>query len=145
MAAATSRPAALGSVPGGRPVVFDTNALFLPFTEGTDLAAELERLLGAVEWVLPASVLRELESIARQEGASGRHAKAALKLARLSRSEPTTLPGDDGLLEVARRLKAAVVTNDRKLQAEAAASGLQVIVARGTGKLALRRGGSKGV
>jgi rRNA-processing protein FCF1 len=132
----------LGSVPGGRPVVFDTNALFLPFTDGTDLDSELERLFGAVEWVLPSSVLGELKNISNGPSASARHAKAALQLARRVRTEETKLPGDDGLLEVARRLKAAVVTGDRKVQEEANKSGLAVVVPREKGRLALRRSGS---
>ena len=132
----------LGSVPGGRPVVFDTNSLFLPFTDGTDLDSELERLFGAVEWILPSSVLNELKTISTGPSASARHAKAALQLAARVRTEPTKLPGDDGLLEVARRLKGAIVTGDRKVQEEAARSGLEVVVPRQKGRLALRRSGS---
>jgi rRNA-processing protein FCF1 len=132
----------LGSVPGGRPVVFDTNALFLPFTDGTDLDGELERLLGAVEWIVPSSVLGELQTIARGTGTSARHATAALRLAGRARTEATKLAGDDGLLDVARRCKAAIVTGDRTLQNEAQRSGLPVIVPREKGRLALRRAGS---
>ena len=132
----------LGSVPGGKPVVFDTNALFLPFTDGTDLDSELERLFGAVEWILPSSVVNELKTISQGPSASARHAKAALQLAARVRQEPTKLPGDDGLLDVARRAKAAVVTGDRKVQEEAARSGLMVVVPRSKGKLALRKSGS---
>jgi rRNA-processing protein FCF1 len=124
-------------------VVFDTNALLLPFTQGTDLDGGLENLFGTVEWIIPSSILGELKMLANGgEGTLARNAKAALRLAQRARIESTALPGDDGLLEVARRLKAAVVTNDRALQAEAATSGLIVVVAREQGRLALRRSAS---
>ena len=124
-------------------VVFDTNALLLPFMQGTDLDGGLENLFGTVEWIIPSSILGELKMLANGgEGTLARNAKAALRLAQRARIESTALPGDDGLLEVARRLKAAVVTNDRALQAEAATSGLIVVVAREQGRLALRRSAS---
>ncbi len=129
--------------PGTRAVVLDTNALFLPFTEGTDLEGQLFGLLGATQWFIPSSVLIELGSLVHKgEGTLARNAKMALKYAQRCAVQETKLPGDDGLLEVARRLKAVVVTNDRKLQAEAAQSGLTVIVAREHGRLAMRGGGS---
>lgn len=127
---------------GRKPVVFDTNALLLPFTQGTDLESELERLLGAVEWVIPSSILGELKMLANGEGTLARNAKSALKLAQRCRVESTALPGDDGLLEVARKLKGTIVTNDRAVQQEAATSKLQVVVAREQGRLALRRSAS---
>src|SRR5262249_27507113 len=109
-------------------VVFDTNALLLPFTEGTDLHAGLEDLFGIAEWIGPSSILGELKMLANGgEGSLARNAKSALKLAQRARIEPTALPGDDGLLDVARRLKAAVVTNDRRIQQEASQSGLIVV------------------
>lgn len=125
-------------------VLFDTNAILLPFSAGTDLEGELERLFGATEWIVPAPVAAELRGLAANHGAVGRQAKGAIKLLARCRVEETTLPGDDGLLDVARRLGAAVLTNDKKLQAEAARSGLTVIVAREEGRrLALRASGSR--
>lgn len=121
-------------------VVADTNALLL-VADG-DVVGELERLCGTVELVVPQVVVNELGGLAKNQGAPGRAAKLALKLAARSRVEPTTLPGDDGLLEVARKLQGAVFTNDRRIQAEAVKSGLKVIVARETGRLAWRQAGS---
>ena len=131
--------------PGLTQVVFDTNALLLPFTVGTNLESELERLLGAVEWVVPSSILGELKMLANGEGTLARNAKSALRLAQRARLESTALPGDDGLLEVARRLKGVIVTNDRLVQQEAKISGLKVVVAREQGKLALMRAASGGL
>jgi rRNA-processing protein FCF1 len=125
-------------------VVLDTNAWLLPFTEGTNLETELGRLLGACEWVIPSSILGELKQLSQGEGALARNAKSALRLAQRARVESTALPGDDGLLEVARKLKAVVVSNDRLVQAEAVTSKLQVVVAREGGRLAMRRSASGG-
>ena len=121
-------------------VVADTNTLLL-VAEG-DILAELERLAGVVELVVPQSVANELSGLAKNKGAPGRAAKLALKLTARSRVEPTKLPGDDGLLEVARKLQGVVFTNDKRIQVEAAKSGLKVIVARGAGRLAWRQAGS---
>jgi len=126
--------------------VLDTNAMLLPFTEGTRLEEGLEALFEDIELVVPSCVRMELDQIAARSGNTevARHAKAAAKLAGKWRNEPTKLTGDDGILEVARRLGAVVVTNDRVLQGECAKSGLKVVVAREHGRLALLRAGSKG-
>lgn len=124
------------------PVVLDTNAILLPFTQGTRLEEPLAELLGAYELHLPTSVLPELQRLSQNQGATGRAAKLALKLAERCVREPTGLMGDDGILEVARRLGAVVFTNDRKLQAEAAKSGLRVLVARERAGIGWYKGGS---
>jgi uncharacterized protein len=120
-------------------VVFDTNALLLPVLDGTDLRAELERLVGATEWLVPQSVHAELERLATGRDATARAARTALALIRQVRIEATELPGDDGVLDVARRAHALVVSNDRRLVAECAKSGLQVASSRGKGKLHLAK------
>jgi rRNA-processing protein FCF1 len=123
-------------------VILDTNALLLPFTEGTRIEEGLEAIFDEVEMVVPACVKFELEQISAGKTNAARHAKAALKLSARYRQEPTKYTGDDGILELARRLKATVLTNDRILQAEATKSGLQVVVARGHGRLAVMKSGS---
>ncbi|MCA1818703.1 MAG: PIN domain-containing protein [Thermoplasmatota archaeon] len=123
-------------------VVLDTNALLLPFTEGTRIEDGLEALFDEVEMVVPACVKSELEQISRGKSNVARHAKAALKLCANFRAEATKYTGDDGILELARRLRATILTNDRILQSEAAKSGLQVVVAREHGRLALMKSGS---
>ncbi len=124
-----------------RPVVLDTNALLLPFTDQTDLEGELTALLGAVAFVVPGSVEQELATLGAGDGATARAARAAQRWIERCRIEPTELPGDDGLLEVSRRLGAVVVTNDRRLQGEAQRSGLTVVSSRGPGRLFIRSGG----
>lgn len=119
--------------------VLDTNALLLPFTDGTDLEEELVRILGAVRLVVPSSVVDELRGLADGDGKPAQAAGAALRFLQRCRVEPTGLPGDDGLLETARRLGAVVVTNDRAVQQEARRSGLTVVASRGEGRLARKR------
>ena len=120
------------------PVVLDTNACLLPFTDGTDLQAQLERELGAVQLFLPDVVQAELVSLAAGRGATARAAGGALRLLRDARVEAAGLAGDDGVLEVAARLGAVLVSNDRTLQREAAKRGLAVVASREKGRLGRR-------
>lgn len=117
--------------------VLDTNALLLPFTDGTDLEDELQRLVGAVRLVVPSSIVQEVQGLAAGQSNAARAAKAAVRFLTRCRVEPTGLPGDDGVLDVARRLGAVVVTNDRNVGQEARRSGLQVVRPRGKGRLGL--------
>lgn len=115
-------------------VVFDTNALLLPFTDGTDVLAELQRLLGAVEPRVPSCVVAELEVLAAGDGATARAASAARRLTRTWRVDDTDLRGDDGVFAVARGA-GTLVTNDAGLQARARAAGVSVVASRGHGRL----------
>ena len=126
-------------------VVFDTNALLLPFAHGTPMEDDILTLLGPTEWLVPSSVMVELKTLAHKgEGATMRNAKMAVKYAQRCKVVDTKLAGDDGLLEVARARKAAVVTNDRKLQEECVRSGLVVIVSREHGRRLAIKGSAAG-
>lgn len=120
----------------GKAVVFDTNALLLALEAHTPLDDELGDLLGANHWIVPSTVLIELQTLAyKGKGAVARNAKVALAFAqKRCATESTKLPGDDGLLDVARRLGAVVVTNDQTLQQECRQSGLTVVVLREHGR-----------
>ena len=122
-------------MPGAVPVVLDTNALLLPFTDGTDIEAEAEGLLGAVCFVVPRPVVTELETLAAGGDATARAARGALRLMERFDAEPSANPGDDAVLDVATRLRAAVLSNDRRLQSEARRRGLVVLASRGRGRL----------
>ena len=134
---ASSAPSA-AALPGrgGKPIVFDTNALLLALEHRTPLDDELLDLFGANEWIVPSTVVVELKTLAHKgEGSVARRAKMAVQLvAKRCKVEDSRLPGDDGLLEVARRLGAVVVTNDKTLQQECKASGLTVVVSREHGR-----------
>lgn len=123
-------------------VVLDTNMILLPFTQGVRLEEQLEAMLGAHTVHVPSSVLSELHMLTRNQGETGRAAKMALTYAKRFVGEPTGLMGDDGILQVARKLGAIVATNDRKLQDEATKSGLQVLLAREGSRLAFKGSGS---
>lgn len=127
-------------------VVFDTNALLLPFAHGTPMEDDLLEILGPTEWFVPSSVIVELRTLAHKgSGATQRNAKSALKYAETRcQVVATKLAGDDGLLEVARGKKAAVVTNDRTLQEECVRSGLTVVVARENGRRLALKGAAAG-
>lgn len=123
-------------------VVLDTNALLLPFTENTRIEEILDEMLGTHTVHVPTSVISELKFLTQNKGELGRNARMALKFAERFQSAPTGRMGDDGLLEIARKLGAIVVTNDRTLQAECQKSGLQVLVAREQGRLQYLKAGS---
>ncbi len=113
-------------------VVLDTNAALLPFIDGIDIG-EIDGLLGTTTFVLSSVTRDELARLSEGSGARGRAATAALRWLRDADIEDATLPGDDGILEVARRLDAAVLSNDKRLQEEARRSGLTVVAPRGRG------------
>lgn len=132
--------------PGGKPVVFDTNAVLLALEAHTPLDDDLGELVGANRWIVPSTVVVELGTLAyKGKGAVARNAKMALAFVeKRCATEPTKLPGDDGLLEVARRLGAAVLTNDKTLQQECRQSGLTVIVLRENGRRLALLGAASG-
>ncbi len=94
-----------------RSVLLDTNALLLPFQFRLNLEAELRRLLGDHEALVPSPVLDELHGLTR----SVPEARAALRLASTFRVLPAEGEADDAIVDSARRLGAAVVTNDAAL------------------------------
>lgn len=114
-------------------LVVDTNALLLPFRDGTDIRGEIERLLGDVPWIVPSSVQDELTLLADGNGKDARAAKGALRLTADMQREPTALPGDDGVLDVAARVDGVVFTDDKRLLAETKRRGLRAIRSRGHG------------
>lgn len=143
MMAGDTKPGKAADAP--TPVVFDTNALLLPFAHGTRLEEELAEMFGTVKLYVPSTVLIELGTLAyKGQGATARHAKMAVKFAERCEVLKTKLPGDDGLLEVARKAKAVVVTNDRTLQAECQKSGLTVVVSRENGRRLALMGAASG-
>ena len=110
-----------------RGVIVDANVLFIPFQFGVNLTEALRELLGeGVEIIVPSSVIDELE---RLPGEDWRR-RAALKLARRFRVVRTEGKGDSAILELAKRLRLPVVTQDRELKKRLKAEGLEVITLR---------------
>ncbi len=91
-------------------VIFDANALLMPFQFGINIDMEIERLLGEFRGVVPSPILGEV----RKNG--GKWAKAAISLAKKYEVMRTENVGDKAVIELAQRLNGIVVTNDQELQ-----------------------------
>src|SRR6266540_4098755 len=94
-----------------QPVILDANALLLPFQFRVNLEAELRRLLGDHEILVPSPVMDELRGLSK----SVREARGAQKLAERFRVLEVEGEADDAILEAATQMSAAVVTNDAVL------------------------------
>ena len=115
-------------------IVADTNGLLLPFQFRVNLDAELDRLLGDHEIVVPGPVVSELEHLAQRD----RHARAALYLARkLPCVTVDARSADDAVIGVAKELGACVLTNDRALLERLRQLGIPRVSLRSRSRLVL--------
>ena len=105
-------------------VVLDTNALLMPFEFRINLDLELKRLLGSCQIHVPGCVIGELRR------SRNKHAQVAIALSRKYPIAETNTQGDAGVIEVARRLQAFVVTNDVILRSKLRKLGLRTIYLR---------------
>lgn len=116
----------------------DSNALFLPFQFGINLDAELTRLLGIYDYVVPSSVVDELRRL-REAGEP--HAREAVAL--LEHLGPEVVPGssdaDRDVIEVAGDRHGVLLTLDADVRRAALSAGVPVILMRGRKYLVLRR------
>ncbi len=103
-----------------RTVLLDANALMMPFQFRVNLEAELRRLLGDADVVVPSPVLDELHLLAMHD----RAAASAERLASKYRRVEGHGSADDALLDLGRSLDAVVVTNDRPLLERLRAEGV---------------------
>jgi rRNA-processing protein FCF1 len=104
-------------------VIADTNALLLPFKNKINVEAELDRLLGRHEILIPVPILNELKGLE----VKFKYAKAALKWAQTKSIMPTESFGDNSVLELAESVKGIVLSNDKLLIKRAKAKSLKVI------------------
>ncbi len=104
-------------------VVLDANALMMPFQYKLNIDVELTRLLGSYELYVPSCVLGELERVAKRRW----EARAALQMAQRYRVIEVQSRGDAGVIEAAKKLNAAVVTNDKALRIRLMKDGIRVI------------------
>ena len=112
-------------------VVLDTNALLMPFEFKLNLDIELRHLLGEFQAYVPGCVIGELKR------SGSKHASVALSLARKYPVAETSTQGDAGVIEVARRLDAFVVTNDALMRAKLRKLGMKTIFLRSSNHLAI--------
>jgi len=114
-------------------IILDANALMMAFQFNINVTAELERLFGVYEAVVPSSVLLELEGLAREN----RLAAMALELAGRFGVAEVSGQGDDGVVEAAVGCGGIVVTNDKGLRRRLRSKGLQTAFMRGKNRLEL--------
>lgn len=93
----------------------------MPFQFRVNIDRELSRLFGEVPVLVPSAVLEELSRLDQPE------AKSALALARKYSIVETEERGDDGVLDVALRTDAVVVTNDKDLIARLKAARVGIV------------------
>ena len=136
---------------GGREVIIDTNALFIPAQFHVDIFSELERL-GYTRALVPREVMCELERVRKK--LRGRHrvaAELALELLRRYNAEGRLLvveveecspedaasaaSVDEALIRLAKRRGAAVLTNDSKLRRRLLREGVPVVYLREKSRL----------
>jgi len=112
-------------------VVLDTNALLMPFEFSLNLEAELLSLLGNCEILVPGPVIGELRR------SRSKHARAALELSRRYSVAETAKQGDEGVVDVAFRQGAIVLTNDAELRRRLRKIGIRTIHLRSRTHLVL--------
>ncbi len=120
----------------------DTSALMLPVEADVRVFEEGERLLDAVEPVVPRSVLAELEELSSGGGTEGRAASVGRKLAgeRCRPVETEAEYADDALVELAREGAVEyVATADRALRDRVLDENVPVLALRGRNKLTITR------
>lgn len=115
-------------------VVLDTNALLLPFERSINVDAQLRSLLGECQVFVPGPIVGELKR------SGNRYAPAALRLLSRYTIEDTEGTGDKAVIELAERLGAYVVTNDRALIGKLRQRHIGVVLLRGGNHLALDDG-----
>ncbi|KAA0000775.1 MAG: hypothetical protein FE047_00790 [Thermoplasmata archaeon] len=122
-----------------RAVVLDTNALMMPYQFGINLEKELTRLLGMCRIIVPVTVVEEMERLAEKGGKVGRAAQLGLSIIKKRgfRLMETENRGDDGVIETALKMEAAIVTNDKELKKKAKELQLPIIYLREGEKLEL--------
>lgn len=112
-------------------VVLDTNALLLPFERSINIDAQLRSLLGECQIFVPGPIVGELKR------SPSKNASAALRLLSRYTIEDTAASGDEAVIELAEKLGAYVVTNDRLLISKLRKKRIKVVLLRGGSHLGL--------
>ncbi|MBX8631737.1 MAG: twitching motility protein PilT [Thermoplasmata archaeon] len=111
-------------------IILDTSALISIFENSLNIDAEIDRLVGEHEIIVPSSVVTELSLIGKRE------ARMAERLASRYTVFDSRRKGDDSVAEAAKSLGAfAVVTNDMRLARELSSKGVRVMTLRSGRKL----------
>ncbi|MCD6411354.1 MAG: PIN domain-containing protein [Thermoplasmata archaeon] len=120
-------------------VILDTSVALAVFENLIDLEEKLVELLGDYKIVVPSTVKREIENLARYgKGKARINAKSALRyIKRFEVVESMEREVDKSIIELASKLRAAVATNDRELKKKLRKLDLPVIYTRERKKLSL--------
>lgn len=111
-------------------VILDSNILVYAAKQKVDLVSQLKDKFGKVEIIVPNLVIKELEDISKKakKGEDKRAAKLALQI--FSKLKVVKLEKghtDDRIIELAKKERAIVGTNDSKLKDRLKKEGIQVI------------------
>jgi len=114
-------------------VVIDTSAIMMLFEFSIDLECELTRILGAYKIIVPFSVINELKFlIDKSKGKKKLIAKPALKLANnFEVVDDKSHSADDAVLNIAKKYKGVVFSNDKELRNRAKKEKIKTIYLRG--------------
>lgn len=118
-------------------LILDTSMLFAPLNYSFNLDAAVQDFLGSVEIVVPSSVIKELEGLAKTEAL----AKTVLQLAGKYRVVEVRQKGDKGVIECAEKFgnrQVYVGTMDSELADKIVKKSYKVIFLREGQKLAFR-------
>ncbi|RLF37857.1 MAG: hypothetical protein DRN00_02720 [Thermoplasmata archaeon] len=120
-------------------VILDTSIALAVFENLIDLEEKLVELLGNCKIVVPSTVKREIENLAKYgKGKARINAKSALRyIKRFEVVESMEREVDKSIIELASKLRAAVATNDRELRKKLRKLDLPVIYTRERKKLSL--------
>ena len=115
-----------------RAVVADANGLLMPFQFKFNLQAELQRVMGECELLVPSSVMWEMRKLAERipEARTALSLVESLKASKGSiraRVVETTLPGDEAVLQLSVLYRAPALTSDKELICKLQAHGMPVI------------------
>jgi len=120
-------------------VILDSSAIMMLFEYSIDLESELTRLLGKHYIVVPSSIIKELEILSENgDGNKKIKAKSSLKLIKKYEIiEAEKQNADESLIELAKKTKGIVVTNDKELRKRLKENLATVVFLRSKNKLAL--------
>lgn len=119
-------------------VILDSNAIMMLFEFSIDLEGELTRLLGKYHIIIPTPIVRELEFLSKNGiGNKKMKAKASLKFIEKFETIDVDKNGDDSIIELAKKTKVIVVTNDIKLRNSLEEISIPVIFLRAKKKLVM--------
>jgi rRNA-processing protein FCF1 len=119
-----------------REVILDTNFFLLPYQKKIDIFKLLDLIIEEQHrYVTGSSVLKELQTIARNKGKTGAAAKLGLKVFELHKDEIEVIESsgfvDSWIMRYASANNAIVCTNDKQLKNKLKEKGIKVITTRG--------------